>query len=165
MAKSIRIEVLAVSSEGTFRVGSVSRTGRGIYFSPMLPGLDLHMSRHTDGRMHWKDNKFSYLFQEQRRVPIDQVKEFEHILTWGFNVNNVVTRYRPYRGQRVDGLFVVDLRHFEKMQPNFDIHLVNPSFAEKVIRMVSQFEHCQLFLYVKSLPWLALSVSGPMLGD
>lgn len=150
------IEILAVTHEGIFRAGKVSRTERSVYYVPVV-GLDLHLSRHPDGETHWRSQELDFEHGSHRRAALSDLT-FEQVFASTLEPLKVPSLDNEYKRKRVDGLFAVDLRRLPVGTPNLCGWLVAPQHFQRYLASQYREELMQFYVNTQLEPWLVLGV-------
>ncbi len=109
----MNMQVLATDGTSIRRLLWISRTAEGIETGYCMPGSDVHITYHTDGKK-WITRNGAKV-QVSQGPPLSQIKGKIQLFTYVFRSDDfeaIKALHPPYREKSWDALFLVDVRMF-----------------------------------------------------
>jgi len=156
-----RIEIIAIGRDKIYSVGAIIVTKKGdIYIADKFTGSDLHLSRHSDGKTHWKSRREDILIPIREGSPIKDFKGIEFLETHAFGLDSLPELYKEYRMRKCEGVFAVDMRGYEGSAFNMSIAILTEEGLPKLYESWKDFKKRQIYIYTEGHPMIAITVGA-----
>jgi hypothetical protein len=155
----IRIELIAMLENKLYSIGEVCISKmEDVYFIPKTGSNDgFHISRHFDGKLHWKSHTMGKMSIRQAES-IKDFKGIEFLGTTYLNLDVLSTRFNESKLKKCNGIFIFNANEYKDSMFNMTVAMLTEEGIQSLYTCVKNWKKGQIYIYTESNPIIGIII-------
>jgi len=155
--KKNTIEIIGIGRTAVYSIGKISITKKGdVYLINKIGSAGSHLSRHKDGRVHYRTKNEEIYKEPEKRIPIKDFEGVEYLGTWAFGIDSLPELYKEYNPRKSNAIVTINMKAFDGLAFNLGIALLSEKGLLPFLEMWKDFKNRQVYISASSNPMVGV---------